>query len=346
MPTSLNPNHIKQITFYGILLLLTILLFTELFSFLPAFLGAITFYMIMRGSMHKMVAKRKWKKGWSAFLLLFLSFLIVLVPIGILISMLYAKVGYAVENSTEVMHAVNGFIDTIEKKYHIELISDENITKVSTSLAKTLPSLLGATFNTLLSILIMYFILYFMLVNSRELEAWLYEYIPLKDQNVALMGAELKTLVLSNALGIPLTALLQGIVALIGYWVLGIDDVLFWFVITCIAAMLPFVGAALAYVPIAILLFAGGHDTKGIIMLIYGFGVVGTVDNIFRFVLQKKMGDVHPLITVFGVIIGLNLFGFVGLIFGPILISLFILLIKIYMNEFVSKRTITSEQLD
>ena len=59
-------------------------------------------------------------------------------------------------------------------------------------------------------------------------------------------------------------------------------------------------------------------------MLIYGFGVIGTVDNIFRFILQKKLGDVHPLITVFGVIIGLNIFGFIGLIFGPILISMFI----------------------
>lgn len=73
-------------------------------------------------------------------------------------------------------------------------------------------------------------------------------------------------------------------------------------------------------------------------MLIYGFGIIGTVDNIFRFMLQKKMGDVHPLITVFGVIIGLNLFGFIGLIFGPILISMFILLVKVYMNEFTETR--------
>ena len=69
-------------------------------------------------------------------------------------------------------------------------------------------------------------------------------------------------------------------------------------------------------------------------MLAYGFGVVSTVDSIFRFWLQRKIGDVHPLITAFGVILGLNLFGFIGLIFGPILISMFILLIKIYVKEF------------
>jgi predicted PurR-regulated permease PerM len=58
------------------------------------------------------------------------------------------------------------------------------------------------------------------------------------------------------------------------------------------------------------------------------------------------MGNVHPLITVFGVIIGLNIFGFIGLIFGPILISMFILLVKIYMNEFVERRKRTENQLE
>ncbi len=81
-------------------------------------------------------------------------------------------------------------------------------------------------------------------------------------------------------------------------------------------------------------------------MLVYGFGIIGTVDNIFRFVLQKKLGDVHPLITVFGVIIGINIFGFVGLIFGPIFISMFILLVKIYMNEFVEDKKPADNQLE
>jgi predicted PurR-regulated permease PerM len=62
--------------------------------------------------------------------------------------------------------------------------------------------------------------------------------------------------------------------------------------------------------------------------------------------LQKRMGNVHPLITVFGVIIGINLFGFIGLIFGPILISMFILLVKIYMNEFIERRKPAENQLE
>jgi predicted PurR-regulated permease PerM len=59
------------------------------------------------------------------------------------------------------------------------------------------------------------------------------------------------------------------------------------------------------------------------------------IDNVFRFILQKKIADTHPLITVFGVILGLRLFGFWGIVFGPLLISLFFLLANIFKKEYI-----------
>jgi predicted PurR-regulated permease PerM len=177
-----------------------------------------------------------------------------------------------------------------------------------------------------------------MLVNGRELEARLYEYIPLKDENVLRLGNEFRKLVIANAVGIPLIAVIQGIVSLIGYFIFSVPEPFFWFAVTCFTAMLPVVGAAAVYVPMGIYLIAAGNTWQGIGVLIYGFAVVGTSDNISRFMLAKKIGDVHPLITVFGVLIGVNLFGFIGLIFGPLLISMFILLLEIYTNEFLTKK--------
>ena len=98
------------------------------------------------------------------------------------------------------------------------------------------------------------------------------------------------------------------------------------------------IGAALAYIPLIIIFFANDQNWQGFAMIFFGFGVIGTVDNVLRFTLLKKLGNVHPLTTVFGVIIGLNLFGFIGLIFGPLLISLFMLLLKIYSSEFITKQ--------
>ena len=177
-----------------------------------------------------------------------------------------------------------------------------------------------------------------MLIYSRILEDKLYEYIPLKDSNVDLIANDIRTTVRASVIGIPLIAVIQGVVGLVGYLLIGVKDPFLWFAITCITAMLPVVGAALAYVPLSIIFLAQGDNWRGIIMLIYGFGIIGLVDNLFHFILNKRLGNIHPLVTVFGVIAGISMFGFIGLIFGPMLLSLFIVLLKVYSNEFLSKK--------
>jgi predicted PurR-regulated permease PerM len=99
------------------------------------------------------------------------------------------------------------------------------------------------------------------------------------------------------------------------------------------------------WVPLVIYLFSTGHTVSGTWLTIYSIVVTGNVDYITRLGLLKKMGNVHPLVTALGVIVGLKLFGFMGLIFGPLIISYFIILVKIYINEFaVSADTINNDQ--
>ena len=297
-------------------------------NFLPAFLGAITFYVLSRKMMRYLVENRKWKKGLAATLILLVSFLVIMIPVYFTINILSSRIGTAIKNSD-----------------HIVILKSINPANITGTIANSLKSVLTATFNSVTSVLLMYFILYFMLVGRKELETWVYEFMPLKESNIKLVGKEMKSLVISNAIGIPLVAVLQGFVGLIAYVIAGVDDVWFWFIFTCIASMLPFVGSALAYVPLSIVLFSHNQNWQGIFILVYGIIIIGTVDNVFRFILQKRMGDVHPLITVFGVLIGLNLFGFIGLIFGPIMISMFILLVKIYLNEFFERRRLVTQPL-
>ena len=334
----IHQNRVRQIFFLVIIVLLGLLLFNELYTFLPALLGAVTLYIVMRNWMFYLVIKKKWRKGWTAALLMLLSMIVILLPIALLINMLSSKITFAIEHSNELVESLKKVVSDIEQKFNIKIARDENINRLGDFIRSSIPRLLGATFNTLGTIFFMYFILYFMLVNGRKMEANIYEHMPLKDENAVMLGTEVKNMVLSNAVVIPLIAVLQGIVALIGYLIIGVKEPWFWFVVTCITAMLPVVGAALAYVPLAIIFFANGDTGKGVFMLIYGFGVIGLVDNIFRFTLARKIGNVHPLVTVFGVIIGLSVFGFIGLIFGPLLISLFLLLLKIYSSEFITKQ--------
>jgi len=327
-------NVIRQLLLLLFIILLGVVLFGQLQSFIPALLGSYTLFVLLKKWMYILTGRYKWKKTLAACLLMFLSFVVILLPIVMLINLMSSKINFAIQHSSAVLSTVEQFIHTYETKYNIQILSDNNMQQLTTWTAQTLPRILGATFNSLITIVFTYFILYFMLISGRKMESWLIDWIPMKNENVLMLRHETNALVYSNAIGIPLIALFQGALGLIAYLFLGVNEPIFWFIVTCIASMMPVVGATLAYVPVAILFFANGMNIKGTIMLIYGFGVISTIDSVFRFWLQKQIGDVHPLITAFGVIIGLNLFGFIGLIFGPILISLFILMLKIYVKEF------------
>lgn len=334
----IDQNRIRQVFFLLVILLLGILLFMELHFFVPALLGAVTLYIIMHGWLFYLTEKKKWRKGLTVLFLMMASMIVILLPVWVLVDMLSSKVTYAVDHSADAVDALKKIAADIEKRFDIVIVSNENLNKLSNTIAQALPRIVSATFDTLTTVFFMYFILYFMLMNGRQMELRLYEYMPVKDENVGKLKKEVNNMVISNAIGIPVIAVLQGVVALIGYFIAGVNEPFFWFMITCITAMIPVLGAALAYVPLALILLANSQNWQGIFILIYGFGVIGSVDNIFRFMLQRKIGNIHPLITIFGVIVGLKLFGFIGLIFGPLLISLFILLVKIYSIEFIVKQ--------
>jgi len=337
-PNTLDQNILRQVFFILTILLLGLLLFFELSFFLPAVLGSLTLYILMRERMHYLTEVKKWSKPKAAWLLMVLSFLVILLPVGILANLLTSKIIYAVEHSNQIIDSLKTFSEDIRERFGFAIADDTTINQIGPFIRKIIPQILNITVNTISIIGVLYFVLYFMLIYSRILEDKLYEYIPLKDSNVDLIANDIRTTVRASVIGIPLIALIQGVVGLVGYLLIGVKDPFLWFAITCITAMLPVVGAALAYVPLSIIFLAQGDNWRGIIMLIYGFGIIGLVDNLFRFILNKRLGNIHPLVTVFGVIAGISMFGFIGLIFGPMLLSLFIVLLKVYSNEFLSKK--------
>lgn len=109
-------------------------------------------------------------------------------------------------------------------------------------------------------------------------------------------------MVWGNALGIPLMGLVQAVAGLFIYWLVGVPDIWMWFAVTFVAGMLPLLGVALAYVPLSLILLGQGEEGKALLILLYGFIVMGSVDNIARMWLMKKITHAHPLITLFGVV--------------------------------------------
>ena len=314
-----------------------LVLFTQLKYFLPSFLGAVTLYVLMRKYMKAMIAK-KWKPAAAASLLMLVSFLMILLPVFIFVHTISAKVGYLITHSNELTSSFIEYLHSLEFRYGYHLLNEQTIRNLSGMALQEVTFILGATVNSLVTLVVMYFILYFMLTNCNKMEDWMEEVMPLRPDNLQRVRHQINQMVISNAVGIPVIAFLQGIAGLILYLILGIHEPLLWFALTAFTSILPLVGSSLAYVPLAIIQFVSGETTTGFIILVYGLGVIVTMDNVFRLWLQRRIGHVHPLITLFGVFVGVPLFGFIGLIFGPLLISIFILLMRIYRVEFIAPK--------
>ncbi len=325
---------IKQFFLLVVIIILGGLICFHLSLFVPSLLGAITLYVITRKYNIYLQEEKNWKP-WIASMVIIVGTLVVLVlPIYFIADLLIEKLG----NASAYMEKFNIFIDKIHdyiySKTNIDILSKDNLDKLKDSVGKYSTSALSGTFNTLTVIASMYFILYFMLEKPRLFERLMQSSAPLKKANVNLLGEKIRKMVMANAIGIPVVAIGQGIIALIGYLIFGAPSAILLFALTCVGSMLPIVGAAIIYVPVCIFMIAEGKVGPGLGLAAYCVIAVGLTDNLLRFTLLKKLENIHPLNTVFGIIMGINLFGFMGLIFGPILISITVLLIQVYRDEF------------
>jgi len=336
MPNNTFNNRLRQILLVGLILFLTIVFVDQLYIFLPGLLGGTTLYILTRKGYQTLTQQKKWNKGFTALLFILGSIVIIAIPVYFSIIMVSPKINSLLNNQQEVMQGLQIFSDKIEASIGIKLFTDKNTQSIAAKISSFIPGLLNSTANVLTNLLMMFFLLYYLLVNGPAIEKYLNKIIPLKSENVDKLASETILMIRANAIGIPIICLVQGVFAAIGYLIFGIKDWGMWGFVTGVFAFFPLVGTMIIWVPLVIYLFSTGHNYTATWLTLYSIIVTGNVDYITRLGLLKKIGNVHPMITVLGVIVGLKLFGFMGLIFGPLLISYFIILIKIYINEFTT----------
>ncbi|HEX7904229.1 MAG TPA: AI-2E family transporter [Chitinophagaceae bacterium] len=330
-------DKIKQVLILVLLILMVYLTIKELYLFLPGLLGALTLYMLSRASYFQLVYNRKWKKGGAAGLFIIYYLLLLGIPVFLSITLISPKINAFLENPTAMLNAAKQSVMKIQQNIGFTFLTEQSLSTSLTKLTNFIPTILNSTVNLIANLATMLFMLYYMLYHGREIEKFLTRIIPLKNENINLLASETKKMVKANAMGIPLISLIQGLTAMLGYFIFGVDEFLLWGFITGIFAFFPVVGTMIIWVPLVLYTFAIGETWNGTGLLIYSVLVTGNVDYLARMTLLKKLGNVHPVITILGVIVGLGLFGFIGLIFGPLLISYIIVLFKIYMNEFIEK---------
>ena len=333
-------NQLRQVLLLGLIILLGWMLVAELYIFLPGVLGGVTLYILLRKWYQKLTIQKGWPKGVTALLFIISCIIVITIPIYFSVLLISPKINDLINNQHELVIGLEIFSKKIEAFTGQQFFTATSAELISKKIATYIPTLLNSTANVLANLVMLFFLLYYLLYSGKDVEKYLNHIIPLKPENVAKLASETDLMIRANAVGIPIICLVQGIFAAIGYLIFGVKDWGMWGFVTGVFAFFPLVGTMIIWVPLVIYLYSINQNITATGLTIYSFVITGNVDYITRLGLLKKIGNVHPMITVLGVIVGLQLFGFMGLIFGPLLISYFIILIKIYVNEFTVKANV------
>lgn len=183
---------------------------------------------------------------------------------------------------------------------------------------------------------IAFFVLYFMLVT--EGQAWLAirPYIPFNAASAELLRERFRAVTISTVIGTGLTATIQGVMVGLAFVATGLPNAAFWGVVTVVFAILPVVGSGLVWIPASLVLFFSGAKVAAVGMAAFGALVVGNIDNVIRPIVFRRWAQTHPLITVLGAFAGVRYLGLLGLLIGPLALSYFFELVRMYNDEYVS----------
>ena len=322
----------------AIIIVLGIVLFQQITPFLGGLLGALTIYILVRKQMIRLTTKRKMKRSTAALLITTEAVFFFLIPISLVVWMLVDKLQNLNLDPQSIIAPIEEIAGIIKSKTGYDVLGSDTTSFIVSALPRIGQAVMGGISSFVINLFVLVFVLYFMLIGGIKMETYVNAILPFNATNTEHVIHEINMIVRSNAIGIPLLAVIQGGVAMIGYFIFGAPNALLLGFLTCFATVIPMVGTGLIWVPVAVYMALTGDWPNAIGLAAYGGIIVSQLDNLIRFILQKKMADTHPLITIFGVVIGLSLFGFMGVIFGPLLLSLFFLFVDMFKREYLDTR--------
>ncbi len=284
----------------------------------------------------------------SALITLLTCMLVVVLPTIFLISsvvkegaVFYGKLESGEINPAQYIEQVRTAFPALQQtleKFDIDLanIKQSALTMGVTSgkfIAQNLVSVGQNTFVLLINICLMLYLSFFLLRDGNQLLELLIRALPLGDERERMLFAKFGEVTRATIKGNLVIAIVQGSLGGFIFWILGIPGALLWGVIMAVLSLIPAVGPALIWAPVSLYLFATGDNVKAMILIGFGAGVIGMIDNILRPILvgrDTKMPDYIVLLSTLG---GLGLFGVNGFVIGPLVAALFMAFWGIFMAE-------------
>jgi predicted PurR-regulated permease PerM len=210
----------------------------------------------------------------------------------------------------------------------------EAASAVSRFLVDIGPSLLRNVGEWIFSFFLIFITMFFLLRDGPQLIETFKSVSPLPDAIESELFQKFEDMSFATFFGSLLTAIAQGTAACLLFWALGLPAPLFWGAVVSLVALVPIVGAFLVWIPWSAYLLLAGQTTKGLLLLAIGGLVVSSIDNVLKPIIIKGRTDMHPILVFLSVLGGLQAFGFIGILLGPLMVALFISFIQFYQMEF------------
>ncbi len=312
--------------------------------FLTEILVAAVLVSIFYGIYERLVKFFKGRKNISALIMCVLLVLLIIIPAINLVA-------YAGQKSVIAYHDTVDYLNnnnlsnltegTILERFDIfgldsdgfkEFIID-TINKSSNILVNGAAVIIKETSKFIFSLAMIIFAMFFFFVDGRNILEKAMYLSPLPNNHDREIFRKFRAVSYTTFVSTFVTAAAQGLVGALGFIIIGLPA-FFAGILMGFLSLLPYIGSAFIYVPVGVYLLISGSIWQGIFLLAWGAIVIGNTDNIIRAYMIKKKAQVNPIFIIFSILGGLSLFGFWGVIIGPLIISIVVTIFHIYSLEF------------
>ena len=319
--------------------------FLGAYFLLYPFLQFLVFALLLTYMLHpltKWLQVRIRSRSRVALLMILLFLVAVLLPIVYVTAQLVREVRTTVSMVTEspdryvhLEKAERWIARLTGEPADLHAYRNQLVTQVRGFLVKAAPDFLGSISELLLGFFIMLFVMFYSLQTGRGSLERVRAVIPLAPNLKDKLIEEIKSVTRAVIYGQVVTALIQGSLGGIGFLIFGVSNAVLWGFIMIVLSFLPLIGTPIIWAPAGIVLILSGATARGIGLLLWGGILVMNVDNFLKPRLISGQSNIHPVVVLLGVLGGLKLFGFIGLVAGPLILALLITLINFYEEEYL-----------
>jgi predicted PurR-regulated permease PerM len=324
----------EQIFFAAFFAIVAILALIVLWPFLNFIVlaGILTYALF---PIYNFLHARLGRPSVAAALAVIVTLLLMVLPTVFLIGKLVQQVSGAYTSlRMQNVERITDYLDKISGQ-RFQPMLDSVLERLRSGVLAVAPNVLGSIGESLVGLFVMFFVMYYGFREGRTFVQRIRQLLPLEPSLKESLFYEIRTISQAVLYGQVMTALVQGAIGAIGLLIFGVPNWLFWGAIMVLTSFIPMIGTPVVWVPAALSLILGGSTARGVGLLIFGAVLVMNIDNFLRPRLMSGRTQIHPVLILIGVMGGLKVFGFVGLLVGPLILALLVAFIKFYEHAYL-----------